>query len=67
LNPEGKLLGLEVSFDNVGRSATELLRKIKAHLYVSTHPSEVCPAGWTEGNPTLKPGAKLVGRVSENL
>lgn len=67
LDPEGRLVGSEVSFDSVGRNADELLRKLKAHLYVSVHPAEVCPANWTEGAPTLKPGAKLVGRVSESL
>ncbi|MEW5806379.1 MAG: redoxin domain-containing protein [Acidobacteriota bacterium] len=67
LNPEGRLVGSEISSDNVGRNADELLRKIKAHLHVSAHPSEVCPAKWREGDPTLKPGAKLVGRVLESL
>ncbi len=67
LNPEGRLVGSEVSFDSVGRNADELLRKIKAYLYVSAHPAEVCPAKWQEGAPTLKPGPRLVGRVSENL
>lgn len=67
VNPEGRLVSSEISFNNVGRNAEELLRKVKAHLYVSAHPSEVCPAKWREGEPTLKPGAQLVGRVLESL
>lgn len=67
INPEGKLVGSEVSFDNVGRNADELARKVRAHVYLSTRPNEACPANWTEGQKTLKPGADLVGRVHEAL
>lgn len=67
ISPEGKLTGSEVNFYNVGRNAGELVRKVKANVYLSTHPDEACPANWNEGGDTLKPGAKLVGRVSEHL
>lgn len=67
INPEGMLVGIEISFDNVGRNAKELLRKLKAHIYVASHPGEVCPAAWEEGKKTLKPGSKIVGKVSEAL
>ena len=65
INPEGKLTCSEVNFYNVGRNADELLRKAKANAYLVTHPDEACPANWSEGKKTLKPGAKLVGRVAE--
>lgn len=67
VNPEGKLTGSEVNFYNVGRNCEELLRKVKANTYLASHPEEACPANWKEGGKTLKPGAKLVGRVSEEL
>jgi len=67
IDPEGKLVGMEITFDNVGRNAEELLRKVKAHIYLSRHPDEACPARWTEGEKTLKPSAKLVGKVGEAL
>ena len=67
ISPEGKLVGSEVNFYNVGRSAAELLRKVKASVYCAAHPEEACPANWSEGGKTLKPGAGLVGRVSEAL
>lgn len=67
INPDGMIVGMEVSFDNVGRNAKELLRKLKAHIYVANNPGEVCPAAWEEGKKTLKPGAKLVGKVGENI
>lgn len=67
INPDGLLMGSEVAYDNVGRNADELVRKVKASIYLSTHPGEACPARWSEGQKTLKPGASLVGRVSEVL
>lgn len=67
ISPDGKLTGSEINFYNVGRSAAELARKVKANAYLSTHTDEACPANWEEGKQTLKPGAKLVGRVAEAL
>lgn len=67
INPEGRLTGAEVNFYNVGRNAAELARKVKANAYLAKHPEEACPANWSEGGKTLKPGAKLVGRVADAL
>ncbi len=67
INPEGKLASSEVNFYNVGRNADELVRKVAANVYLSKHPSEACPANWTLGAKTLKPGAALVGKVYEAL
>lgn len=67
INPEGKLVSSEVNFYNVGRNADELLRKMKANVYLMTHPDEACPAKWDEGQKTLKPSEALVGKVYEAL
>ena len=67
ISPDGKLTMAEVNYYNVGRSADELLRKLKAEVYLREHPNEACPANWSEGKKTLKPGAGLVGRVQEAL
>ncbi|MEK7841264.1 MAG: redoxin domain-containing protein [Deltaproteobacteria bacterium] len=67
INPDGKLVASEVNFYNVGRNASEFLRKVKANVYVASHTDEVCPANWTEGEKTLKPSAKLVGKVYESI
>lgn len=67
INPEGKLIASEVNFYNVGRNADELLRKMQANIYLSAHPDEVCPAGWREGEKTLKPSARIVGKVYEAM
>ena len=50
-------------YTSIGRDATELLRKVKAAQYVATHPGEVCPAKWQEGDATLAPSLDLVGKI----
>jgi peroxiredoxin (alkyl hydroperoxide reductase subunit C) len=67
INPDGDLVGSEVNFYNVGRNADELVRKLKAFVYVRNHPEQACPAKWDEGQKTLTPGEKLVGKVAEAL
>ena len=67
ISPEGKLTGSEINFFNVGRSAEELVRKVKANVYLAKHPNEACPANWKEGQKTLTPNESLVGRVAEAL
>ena len=58
----------EVNFYNMGRNIDELLRKLKANLHLEQHTAEGCPAKWTqEGDKTLKPSAKLVGRVHQEM
>jgi peroxiredoxin (alkyl hydroperoxide reductase subunit C) len=66
IDPKGTLLNAEVNFFNMGRNMSELLRKLKANIYLSKHGDEACPAQWSaEGDVTLKPGAALVGKVHE--
>ncbi len=67
INPDGKLVASEVNFYNVGRNARELTRKMKANEYLVKHPNEACPARWEEGSKTLKPSAKIVGKVHQAL
>jgi len=68
INPEGTLLNSEVNFYNLGRNIDEILRKINANVYLSKHGEEACPAEWKkEGDKTLKPSEKLVGKVYEAL
>jgi peroxiredoxin (alkyl hydroperoxide reductase subunit C) len=67
INPQGLLVSSEVNFYNVGRNAIELLRKVQANAYLAIHPDEVCPANWSTGQKTLKPGPGLIGRVGEAL
>ena len=63
LNPEGQIKLCEIHDNGVGRDAKELMRKVKAAQYVASHPGEVCPARWKEGEKTLKPSLDLVGKI----
>jgi hypothetical protein len=62
-NPEGKIVGYEVTAGNVGRNAEELLRKVQACQFVHAHGDQVCPANWKPGAETLKPSLDLVGQL----
>jgi len=63
LDPSGVVQVAEYTCEGVGRSAAELLRKLKAAQHVAAHPGEVCPANWTEGAKTLSPSLDLVGKI----
>lgn len=67
INPEGMIVASEVNYYNVGRSAAETLRKLKASIYLAKHPEQACPANWHEGEKTLTPSADLVGKVYDAL
>ena len=67
INPEGQLVSSEVNFYNVGRNAAELVRKMEANVHLVANPAEACPAKWTPGAKTLKPGKDLVGNVAGAL
>jgi len=63
IDPDGILKAYEVHDNSIGRSATELLRKLQAAIFVREHNGEVCPANWYPGKSTLKPGLDLVGKI----
>jgi len=52
----------------LGRNIDEMMRKFKANLYLSKKANEACPSKWKdEGDKTLTPSAKMVGKVHEAL
>ena len=63
IDPDGVLKAMEINNNDIGRSATELLRKLQAAAFVREHGGEVCPASWKPGSKTLKPGLDLVGKI----
>ena len=63
MDPQGKIQIIEINAGGIGRNAEELLRKVKAAQYVASHPGEVCPAKWKEGEKTLAPSLDLVGKI----
>jgi peroxiredoxin (alkyl hydroperoxide reductase subunit C) len=48
INPEGKLLNMEMNFYNLGRNIDEMMRKFKANIYMSKKTNEVCPSKWKD-------------------
>ncbi|VEU80990.1 alkyl hydroperoxide reductase subunit C [Haploplasma axanthum] len=63
VNPEGVIVAYEVNDMGIGRSASDLVRKLQAAQFVAKHGDEVCPANWNPGEETLKPGIDLVGKL----
>lgn len=63
IDPDGILRGIEINDNSIGRSARELIRKIKAAQFVREHGGNVCPASWEPGDETLKPGLNMVGKI----
>ncbi|MFC1720964.1 alkyl hydroperoxide reductase subunit C [Patescibacteria group bacterium] len=63
INPEGEIVLAEVNDNSIGRSAKELMRKLRAAKFVNEHSGMVCPASWEEGDDTLEPGLDLVGKI----
>jgi alkyl hydroperoxide reductase subunit AhpC len=64
IDPDGKILAMEVLTAEVGRNVDELVRQVKAYQHVR-ETGEVTPSGWQPGDPTLTPGPGLVGKVWE--
>lgn len=62
-DPDSALKMFEIHHNDIGRSGTELLRKLQAAKFVREHKGLVCPASWEPGKKTLKPGLKLVGKI----
>ncbi|MGP1958586.1 MAG: alkyl hydroperoxide reductase subunit C [Arsenophonus sp. NC-CH8-MAG3] len=63
VDPNGIIQAVEITTEGIGRDASDLLRKIKAAQYLASHPGEVCPAKWKEGEATLLPSLDLVGKI----
>ena len=63
VDPDGIIQVVEITAEGIGRNAAELVRKVKAAIYVREHPNEVCPAKWEEGAETLAPSLDLVGKI----
>ncbi|MBE7638353.1 peroxiredoxin [Sneathiella sp. P13V-1] len=62
-NPEGIIKVAEIHDLGIGRSAKDMVRKVKAAQYVAANDGEVCPAAWEEGQATLTPSLDLVGKI----
>jgi peroxiredoxin (alkyl hydroperoxide reductase subunit C) len=63
IDPEGIVKAIEIHDNSIGRNAREILRKLQAARFVRENPGMVCPASWSPGSETLKPGLDLVGKL----
>ena len=63
VDPDGLIKVAELHDGGIGRSAKDMVRKVKAAQYVRENDGEVCPAAWEEGQATLKPSLDLVGKI----
>jgi peroxiredoxin (alkyl hydroperoxide reductase subunit C) len=63
VNPEGIVKVAEIHDLGIGRSAKDMVRKVKAAQYVADNDGEVCPAAWEQGQETLTPSLDLVGKI----
>ena len=66
IDPDGVIQAMEVLTPPVGRRVDETIRQVQAFQLVrESGGTEATPAGRMPGDPTLKPGPDLVGKVWE--
>jgi peroxiredoxin (alkyl hydroperoxide reductase subunit C) len=66
IDPNGVIQAIETLTPPVGRNVDESIRQVQAFQHVhKTEGKEATPSGWQPGQPTLKPGPDLVGKVWE--
>ncbi len=64
INPDQKIVAMDLHDNSIGRSTAEILRKLEATKFVyDNNGAVVCPASWKPGDKTLKPGIDLVGKI----
>ena len=63
IDPDGKVVHMDMHDLSIGRSAKEILRRLKASKYVREHPGQVCPASWEPGKEALEVSLELVGKL----
>lgn len=63
VDPDGIIKVCEIHDLGIGRSAKDMVRKVKAAQYVRENDGEVCPAAWEKGQETLTPSLDLVGKI----
>lgn len=63
IDPNGMILAYEIHHPSIGRNSRELLRKVQAAKFVMENEGQACPAQWTPGQPAMRPGIELVGKL----
>jgi len=62
INPQGKIMAVEVLTEPVERRAHELIRQIKAIQAVAKNPGKAAPAGWKSGDKLIGTGKDYIGK-----
>lgn len=64
IDPDQKVVAMDIHDNSIGRNIDEILRKLEAAKFVRDNDGAVvCPASWHPGDKTLKPGVDLVGKI----
>lgn len=64
INPDQKIVAIDMHDNSIGRNTEEIFRKLQAAKFVyDNHGAVVCPASWRPGDKTLTPGVDLVGKI----
>lgn len=63
VDPDGVVKSYDVHDNSIGRSASEILRRLQAAKFVRENPGQVCPASWKPGAEALKPSLEKVGKI----
>ena len=63
IDPDGVIQMVDTNSDSIGRDASLLVDRLRSCQFAYDAPREVFPAGWQEGDPTIKPSIDLVGKI----
>jgi peroxiredoxin (alkyl hydroperoxide reductase subunit C) len=55
VDPDGKIVAMEMTDEAIGRSAADLLRKLEAAVAVRQSDGGFCPANWHSGEELIRP------------
>mgnify|MGYP000238804435 CR=1 FL=1 len=55
VDPDGKIVAMEMTDEAIGRSAADLLRKLEAAVAVRESHGGFCPANWHSGEELIRP------------
>ncbi len=63
IDPKGIVRSYDIHDNSIGRNAKEILRRLQAARFVAKNQGLVCPASWTPGKKSIKPGLDKVGKL----
>jgi len=67
ISPEWIIKWIEMVTEPLGRSSSELVRKIEALEFIRQNPGQACPSSRNTWEKSLKPSIKIAWKVQESL